>query len=151
MKLYTWNENCVRAGEVDGAYEPEDLFEIQIRNDGPGAIGQSPWAADRTGDNEPRSYDVCLSDMAGLVAMRQSPYAHCTVDRLGDTWRIHPTGDTRCDGDHTEHDGTEEELIDDARETLGASNASAFRRKAAKNILEHLRPGEYGWDGSKVD
>lgn len=138
MKLYIWNENCVMAGRVDGAYEPEDLYEIQIRNDGPGAKGQSPWAADMTGENEPRSYDVCLADMVALNAADPEnwPFAE---DNLGDTWRIAPTGDTRCDGDHTEFYADDEaEMINEAREHLRAHPDNSWRSRAYRNILAYL-------------
>lgn len=39
-------------------------YEIQIRNNEPGATGQVPWASDMIGDNEPRSLEECQKDVA---------------------------------------------------------------------------------------
>lgn len=156
ISIYTWNENCALAGQVDKNYEPTGLYELQtiiggsdLTDDEIESMGEHNWAADTTGDNRPRSYDECRGDMAGLAA-NVPEYRNFTESTLDIRWRIEPTGETRCDRDHTEHNGTEEELIQDALNTLGDASASKFEQNVAHNILEYLCPGEYDWNGEKL-
>lgn len=59
-----------------------ELYHLAtLRSDGSPEI-------DTTGENEPRPYDVCLADMAGLVTTEPAVWGAYTPDRLGKTWAI---------------------------------------------------------------
>lgn len=131
MKLYVYNENCVLAGNIDYAYDDEELYEIQT-------LECNTWASDTIGDNKPRTYAECMADVDMFLFGACGPeFEELFSDKR--QWRIRTTGDTLCDGDHTEFSGTESELIAEAREYLREHSGNSWRCRAYRNILDHLR------------
>jgi hypothetical protein len=150
LKLYIWNENCIRSGQVDVTYEPEDLYEIQTLGDG------NNWESDTVGINEPRPYEVCVEDIESFKrgdcgpdfaeAFSEDPEPESDdydAPSLRCKWRIEPTGDTRCNGDHAEFEADDEaSMIDEAREYLQSHPDNSWRARSYRNILAYLNASE---------
>ena len=74
--------------------ELTQLFEIQTRNEHPGATGYVPWASDTIGENEPRSEEACMEDIRMFQA------GDCGAEDAEffanpDNWRVAPVPEVK--------------------------------------------------------